>query len=87
MYNVFTYYFIFMNILGFIIMYIDKSKAKKHKWRIKETTLFYIAILGGALGSILGMKVFHHKTKHKTFTIGMPLIFFIHCLIIYIFIK
>jgi uncharacterized membrane protein YsdA (DUF1294 family) len=55
-------------------MMIDKSRAKKDKWRIPERTLFLIAILGGSPGSILGMHLFHHKTKHWYFKFGMPLI-------------
>lgn len=63
-----------MNILGFVFMGIDKQKAKNKKWRIKERTLFVIALLGGSIGSIIGMQVFRHKTKHKKFVIGMPFI-------------
>lgn len=68
------YYFILLNILGFLSMYIDKEKAKKNKWRIKESTLLMIAVLGGSLGSYAGMKVFRHKTKHAKFKYGIPLI-------------
>ncbi len=57
-----------------MLMGIDKKKAEKGKWRIPEKTLFAVAILGGAAGSIAGMKVFRHKTKHNKFTVGMPLI-------------
>ena len=63
-----------MNLFGFIAMGIDKSRAVKNKWRIKERTLFIIALLGGSLGSIFGMQIFRHKTKHKRFLIGMPTI-------------
>jgi uncharacterized membrane protein YsdA (DUF1294 family) len=55
-------------------MGIDKKRAKKKQWRIKESTLFLLAILGGSIGSILGMYTFRHKTKHKKFVIGMPVI-------------
>ncbi|ABX40941.1 protein of unknown function DUF1294 [Lachnoclostridium phytofermentans ISDg] len=54
-------------------MGIDKKKAKAREWRIRERTLFLIAFIGGSLGSLLGMKVFHHKTKHKNFQILIPL--------------
>lgn len=70
-------YFIVMNIVGFASMGIDKAKAKKHAWRTPEATLFAIAILGGSIGSILGMQYFRHKTKHWYFAIGMPVIFFL----------
>ena len=67
-------YFFFMNLLGFALMAIDKRKAKKKAWRIPEITLFTIAILGGSLGSIIGMHAFHHKTRHWYFVYGMPTI-------------
>ena len=70
-------YFVVMNIAGFASMGIDKSKAKKHAWRIPEATLFSIALLGGSAGSIVGMYHFRHKTKHWYFVVGMPLIFFV----------
>lgn len=76
-------YLVVMNIIGFASMGIDKSKAKRGAWRIPEKTLFLIAILGGSVGSILGMKQFRHKTKHKTFTIGMPAILLIQAAIIF----
>ena len=75
-------YLVVMNIIGFASMGIDKSKAKRGAWRIPEKTLFLIAILGGSIGSILGMKQFRHKTKHKTFTIGMPAILLVQAAII-----
>lgn len=80
-------YLIVMNILGFASMGIDKQKAKKGTWRISERTLFLFAILGGALGSILGMRVFHHKTRHKQFVIGMPLVLAVHIIIILILVM
>ncbi len=75
-------YLVVMNIIGFAIMGIDKSKAKRGAWRIPEKTLFLIAILGGSIGSLLGMKQFRHKTKHKSFTIGMPAILIVQAAII-----
>lgn len=67
-------YFILVNIAGFASMGIDKSRARKHEWRISEAMLFFFAIIGGALGSCLGMKLFRHKTKHWYFVYGMPVI-------------
>lgn len=67
-------YFVLINLAGLMLMGIDKRKAQKGKWRIPEGTLFLIAILGGSIGCILGMYLFRHKTKHKKFVIGMPLI-------------
>lgn len=67
-------YLLIVNAAGFILMLTDKIKAKKHLWRIPETTLFLAAILGGSAGCLLGMYAFRHKTKHLKFTLGMPLI-------------
>lgn len=61
-------------LLGFILMGADKKKAVQHKWRIPEKSLFLIALVGGSIGVLLGMVVFRHKTKHLSFTIGIPLI-------------
>ena len=63
-----------MNIVGFAIMGIDKRKAIKRTFRIPEATLFIVALIGGSIGSILGMRVFRHKTRHWYFVIGMPAI-------------
>ena len=70
-------YFLVMTIIGYVSMGVDKAKAMKHAWRIPEATLFSIAILGGSIGSIMGMYHFRHKTKHWYFVAGMPIIFFI----------
>lgn len=67
-------YLVIINALGFILMLADKVKAKKNLWRIPEATLLWVAVLGGSLGSILGMNVFRHKTKHLKFALGLPLI-------------
>ena len=71
---IFLYYLIFINLLAFLLMGLDKAKARRHKWRIPEKTLFLSAIIGGSIGAILGMQVFRHKTKHASFRIGMPCI-------------
>ena len=73
---------VIVNLLGFIIMGIDKARAKKHSWRISEFTLFFIALIVGSLGSIIGMYTFRHKTKHKYFTWGMPAILIIQIALI-----
>ena len=67
-------YLVVMNIVGIAVMGIDKSKAKRGAWRIKEATLFGVSIIGGSIGTLLGMYMFRHKTKHIYFVIGMPLI-------------
>ena len=68
------YYIIGVNVLTFLVYGIDKLKAKKGKWRISEATLLLLAIIGGSVGAWLGMKVWHHKTMHKKFKYGIPLI-------------
>ena len=77
--NIFTMqniiiYLIIINIIGFLVMYIDKQKAKKEKWRIPEKTIFIITVLGGGIGTISGMYAFRHKTQKLHFTIGLPTI-------------
>lgn len=81
----FKYYFIVLNLLGFLSMYIDKEKAKANRWRIKENTLLLIALLGGSIGSYMGMKTFRHKTRHSKFKYGIPFIILIQlCIFLYL---
>lgn len=68
------YYLIAINTITFLVYGLDKLKAKKGKWRIPESTLLLLAIIGGSIGAFLGMKVWHHKTMHKKFKYGIPLI-------------
>lgn len=67
-------YLVAVNILAFICFGVDKQKAKTHQWRISENTLLGIAVCGGSLGAICGMRLFRHKTKHPKFTIWLPVI-------------
>ena len=69
-----TAYLVFLNLAGFLIMGDDKRRARMHRWRISERMLFLVSILGGSIGTWAGMYVFHHKTRHWYFVIGMPLI-------------
>lgn len=62
------------DLASFILMGVDKRRARRGRWRISEKALFLPAVLGGALGGVLGMRVFHHKTKHWYFKYGMPLL-------------
>ena len=71
-------YLVIMNIVGVAVMGIDKSKAKRGAWRIKEVTLFLVSLIGGSIGTWAGMYIFRHKTKHIYFVIGMPLILILH---------
>lgn len=81
-YNITLSYFFIISIIGFFSMGLDKHKARKHRYRTRERTLLLIAILGGSIGSYLGMQYFHHKTLHKKFTIGIPLIFFLQLFLV-----
>lgn len=68
-------------------MFLDKRKAKKHKWRISEKNIFLIALLGGSLGCLLGMNIFRHKTKHWYFKFGLPTILILQVVAIIFFLK
>lgn len=81
-------YLVIINILGFLIMFVDKRKAQKGKWRIPEKTLFIVAFIGGSIGTIAGMYIFRHKTQKLKFTLGFPAILIIQIIIaVYIIIK
>lgn len=67
-------YLLIINAISLLLMLADKRKARKNLWRIPEKTLFTAALFGGSLGSILGMYLFRHKTKHWYFVLGMPAI-------------
>lgn len=87
--NVITYivsYLIIINLIGFAIMGIDKLKAKKRAWRIPESTLFVVALIGGSLGTTAAMHIFRHKTRHWYFLYGMPAILIVQIAIILILI-
>lgn len=75
-------YSAFINLTGFAMMGIDKRKARKKLWRIPEYTFFVVALIGGSIGSIIGMRVFHHKTRHWYFAYGMPAILILQVLLI-----
>lgn len=75
-------YLVIINIVGYILMGIDKDRARRGAWRIPEKTLFACALLGGSLGATLGMSHFRHKTKHCYFKYGMPLILVVQVLLI-----
>lgn len=68
------YYLIAINVLTLILFGVDKLKAKKHWWRIPEATLLLTAGMGGRVGALSGMYLFHHKTLHKKFYIGVPVL-------------
>ncbi len=67
-------YLVLVNAAGLLFMFVDKQKAQRGQWRIPEATLMLTAAIGGSVGSLLGMYLFHHKTRHSKFTVGIPLI-------------
>lgn len=67
-------YLLIINAIAFLLMLVDKQKAKKNLWRIPEATLMTSALLGGSIGALIGMYTVRHKTKHLKFTLGIPLI-------------
>ena len=75
-------YIILINLIAFLAMFIDKRKAEKNKWRIKESTLLLLAAIGGSVGAIAGMYKFRHKTKKLKFTIGFPTILIVQIILI-----
>lgn len=74
-------YLILVNVLSFLLMAEDKRRARRRRWRIPERTLFAVALLGGSLGSLVGMYLCHHKTKHWYFVLGMPIILVVQVII------
>lgn len=70
----FLWYLLLINAAAFILMLVDKRKARKNRWRIPERTLILSAALGGSIGALLGMYTFRHKTRHLKFTLGIPAI-------------
>lgn len=73
-------YLVVMNLAGFVLMAVDKRKARRNRWRIPEAALFLFAIFGGSIGCLLGMRMFRHKTQKRRFYIGIPIILAIQLL-------
>jgi len=80
-------YIIGINVLTFLVYGIDKWKAKKGKWRVSEANLLLLTIIGGSIGALLGMKIWHHKTMHKKFRYGVPLILLTQIALVYLFLS
>ena len=72
--KLFLLYLLLINAAAFVLMLVDKEKARHHRWRISERTLIGSAILGGSLGALAGMYLFRHKTRHAKFVLGIPAI-------------
>lgn len=74
MYRYFVLYLIFVNMIAFLAYGIDKKRAVRKQWRISEKALLGMAVLGGSIGALAGMKIFHHKTRKAKFFVGVPVI-------------
>ena len=74
LYQILLVYLLLVNAAGFLLMLVDKIKAKRNLWRIPEATLMGVAAIGGSIGAIAGMNLFRHKTRHVKFYIGLPVI-------------
>ena len=74
-------YLLAVNLLLFGLMGVDKYKAKHDRWRVRESTLFVCAVIGGSVGGILGMRMFHHKTLHTAFRLGCPAVLAVQLLL------
>lgn len=81
----FIAYLVLINIAAFIIYGADKHKAKKGQWRIPEKTLIGVAVLGGSIGAVMGMRLFSHKTKHPKFYIGIPVIILLQIAVVVVY--
>ncbi|WP_195985250.1 DUF1294 domain-containing protein [Clostridium sp. D33t1_170424_F3] len=75
-------YFVFISLVAIILTVHDKNAAQKHRWRVPEATLLWVAALGGSVAMYLTMQIIRHKTKHQKFMIGIPIIFFIQLIAI-----
>ena len=80
-------YLIIMNAAGFLLMLTDKYRAKNKLWRIPEATLLLVAAIGGSVGSLLGMYLVRHKTKHPKFSVGVPLLLIVHGILAYLLLN
>ena len=80
-------YLVIINFVTFVVYGVDKWKAKRGNWRISEATLLMLAVIGGTIGALLGMKVWHHKTMHLKFKYGLPLILLAQIALIYLIIR
>ncbi|MCT2535056.1 DUF1294 domain-containing protein [Aquibacillus koreensis] len=76
-------YLIIVNLLAYILMGIDKKRARNNQWRISEKTLWLVAFVGGSFGALIGMISYRHKTKHFSFKYGLRLLALIHILLVY----
>jgi uncharacterized membrane protein YsdA (DUF1294 family) len=83
--EIFLAAYIIMNIIGLVVMWVDKNRAIKHKYRIPERTLWLTALFGGAIGTTAGMQLFRHKTKHLSFKFGFPILAAVEVILFFYF--
>lgn len=83
----FVIYLLLINVIAFFIYGIDKRRARKDQWRISENILLGVALLGGSVGALFGMCVFHHKTRKKKFNVGVPMILVMQVAVLLIYYK
>ena len=83
LHSLMMYYLLAVNVVAFAAFGIDKYKAKRGLWRISEATLLLLAVVGGSLGALMGMRIWHHKTQHAKFRFGLPLIILAQISLIY----
>jgi len=81
------YYLIIINLIAIIVTIYDKHQSKKHLWRVPENTLLFISIIGGSPAMLITMKLIRHKTQHKKFMIGIPVIIIFQALTAYFIFK
>jgi len=81
------YYLIIINLIAIVVTISDKHRAKKHLWRIPEATLLFISVLGGSPAMLITMKLIRHKTQHKKFMIGIPVIILLQAIAAYFIFK
>lgn len=85
--DVCIFYLVFINVIGFTVIAVDKYRSIKKKWRIMEKTFFFLALVGGGIGIYFGMRVCHHKTKHRYFMWGIPAIVIMQMILIYLILS
>lgn len=84
-FNLILSYLIVINFIAFIVFGEDKRRAVKHRWRIPEATLLGLALLGGSVGALAGMRIFHHKTRKSAFKMGIPLMLLVQLALLFRF--
>ena len=80
-------YLVIINVVTFLACGLDKLKAKVDAWRIPEKTLLGLAVIGGSVGGILGMRTFRHKTRHKQFSVGLPVILVVQIVLVVLLLR